>query len=335
MENELINNFALVTADSANSVTFTMNGERDDCTGFMNWLSIWKGVLYSYEAMKQDCSVLEQYKAVMFSGHPAYFESLIAIANKLKGKVVTMFLPEGDISQYDMYGINSFSDVPYKAMNSVDVICSMEEDKIPYYSAISNTPAVFVHVPIDDRMASGEFRFPIEKKSKHILVYADNNPNCPVTVFGLARRLKMPLKTVCIPEQKLESVKQTFDLVIDGAYGKLGQYPFLRLLGSCLLNVYPTRWIGSSRQSISCAIAGTPCIGSDRSHTQRRLFPDLAVDIYDVQGMAQLIYNLSVDIHLYQYICNKAWSGVQFYNLENTKKRFLEAYRIGKERSKC
>ena len=318
--------FALVTADSANNVKFKMNGESDDCTGFMNWISIWDGVLYSFQEMRKDCSVLFNYDCVMFSGNPAYIQDLVDIAIKLKGKVVTMFLPEGDVSLYDQYGINSFSRVIYDAWNSCDILASMEEDKISYYSILTKSLVKFIHVPIDNRMEIGEFRTSNQRKTSEIMIYGDNNPNCPITAFGIAGKLNKPVFSVCIDPIKLQQISELFDVKIPTQTSKLGQYPFLRMLGRCWISIYPTRWIGSSRQSIACAVARTPCIGTDRSHTQRRLFPKLACDIYDVNKMIDLANRLYNDLQFYDEVVDYAWDQVKFYNMENTKKRFMDAY---------
>ncbi len=318
--------FALVTADPANSVKLSWNYDRDDCTGFMSWLTIWDGVLYSFEAMKKDFSILYEYDCVMFSGHPSYLTEIDTISTALKGKVVTMFLPEGDISQYDLLGINSFNTEIYKSWNAVDIIASMEEDKTAYYSLFTDSLIRFIHVPIDENMSNGKFKVPMEQKSQNILVYGDNNPNCPMTAIAIAKRINRPLVTICIEPQKVLQIKDFFNVNVEYIGSKLGQYPYLRILGRCYLNIYPTRWIGSSRQSIACAIVGTPCIGSDRSHTQRRLFPKLACDIYDVDKMTDLSLKLYRDKDFYNEVVNYAWEHLPFYNTENTKKRFMDAY---------
>lgn len=318
--------FALVTADKANSIKIKMRGDRDDCTGFMNWLDIWDGVHYSFDAMKNDFSPLFNYDCVMMSGHPYYLSEIITISSALKGKAVTIFLPEGDVSQYDLSGINSFNPTYYKALRSIDIVAIMEEDKVPFYSLLTSSLVRFIHVPIDARMAEGKFFIPRERKDKYILVYGDNNPNCPTTVFALAAKLDKPIVTVVVSPELLTDIRQTFNVTVNFTFGKLGQYPFLELLGKSRIHIYPTRWIGSAREPIACAVAGTPCIGSDRSHTQRRLFPKLACDIYDVTKMLELANKLYNDNAFYDEIVGYAWKQLPFYNMENTKKRFTDAY---------
>ena len=329
-EDKIMGRFALVTADSANCVKFKMNGERDDCTGFMNWLSVWDGILFSFDEMKKDFSILNNFEVVMFSGHPYYLSLITTMALALKGKVVTIFLPEGDVSQYDKYGINSFASEVYEAWNAVDVIASMEEDKIPYYKSLTDSLVKFIHVPLDEKMERGLFRVANADKTEHILIYGDNNANAPLTAIAVSRLLDKPIHVVCIDEVKVDKIKKLWGVKIDYVLGKMAQYPFLRLLGKCWLHIYPTRWIGSSRESIACAVARTPCIGTDRSHTQRRLFPKLSCDPYDIEKMVALGKRLYTDLEFYDEIVNYAWDNVNFYNLENTKKRFIEAYEEAK-----
>ena len=317
--------FAMITGDKANNVFLKLNGERDDCTSFMSWLEIWQGVHYSFDEMNKDSSMLLDYDVVMFSGNPGYFKHMENILLNIKGKVKTIFLPEGDISLYHQYGINSFHPLIYELWDMIDVIFSMEEDKISYYESLTDTPTRFVHVPIDEKMASGEFRTPNYAKTDSILIYGDNNPNCPLTVVGVAKKIKKPLITVCVEEKKVDQIRNHFKVEILRNYNKISQYNFLRLLGRCWLHIYPTRWIGSAREPIACAVARTPCIGSDKSHTQRRLFPKLACDIYDIDRMCELAERLYKDLDFYDEIVNFAWDNVSFYNLENTKKRFMEA----------
>jgi len=329
-EKDITNNFALVTADDRNSCSIKFNGNVSDCTSFMSWQYIWGGVHYSYDAMAKDSSPLLDFKVVMFSGNPGYFTQLYNILNRLNNKVITIFLPEGDISLYSEKGVTSFNKVVYDIWNKCNVIFSMEEDKIPYYNLLTKTPAAFVHVPIDATMASGIFRLNKNKKN-HILIYGDNNPNCPVTVYGIASRLQKPIVAVCITKLITADLDTVFGTNTIACFPKVGQYAYLRILGKSYIHFYPTRWIGSAREQIACAVAGTPCVGSDRSHTQRRLFPKLACDIYDVDRMVVLGKQLYEDKDFYKEVVDYAWKEVAFYNMENTKKRFLTACNIGEK----
>lgn len=318
--------FAIVSADKSNGIQFRMHGERDDCTGFLNWINIWNGVHFSYDEMSKDSSILLNFDCVMLSGNPRYLVDLISITTFLKHKVVTMFLPEGDISLYDMQGINSFNKEIYECYKSCDIICSMEEDKISYYELFTNSLIKFIHVPIDENMEKGLFRNAISDKEQFTVVYGDNNPNCPVTVFAVLAKINKASISVCIHPDICHEITRLFGTQINTNYSKVGQYPYLRMLAKSWLHIYPTRWIGSAREQIACAVAGTPCIGSDKSHTQKRLFPKLACDIYDAKTMIDLANKLYIDMDFYNEVRDYSWKALSFYSMENTKKRFMDAY---------
>lgn len=326
---QLIGKVAVVTADPTNDVTFVIRGEQGDCTSFLSWVGIWQGKHYSFEAVRQDSKkmseVLSEYKVVIFSGHPQYFAEIIEMARSLRGKAVTAFLPEGDVSQYDLQGINSFQPMAYEAWNECDVFMSMEEDKLEYYRSLTSARVEFVHVPLDPRMEVGEFWVPREEKSKHVVVYGDNNPNGPITVFGVMRTVGWPIRTVCIEEGKLGSLVRLFGVDIVSPIWKVPQFEYLRVLGKSFVHLYPTRWIGSAREVISCAVVGTPCIGTYWSHTQRRLFPGLSVNPWDVVQMRLMIQRLVDDKEFYNTVVEYAWSQVGFYSMELTISRFLQA----------
>lgn len=332
-ENDILDNVAIVTAGNVNNVGIRLHGETGDSTSYYIWSNIWRGYHYSFSEMKKDCSILTKYKFVLVSGDDSYLDTILKICEFLRGETVVAFLPEGDISLYDQLGINSFNGKIYEVFNAVDVIFSFEEDKIPYYSYLTDTPAVFVHVPLDNKMEEGFFKVPIESKSDNIVVYGDNNPNCPITACVIAKRLKKPVRTVCIKQEHVEKIKKLLGVDIEVSFaGKLSQYNFHRLLGNSWVHIYPTRWIGSAREQIACAAVGTPCIGSDKSHTQKRLFPGLATDIYDVEKMTKLASMLYEDKGFYREVTEYAWNNLSFYNLKNTKERFIYGCEIGLRR---
>ena len=319
---------ALVTSDSGIKAgeTFKMNVETDDCTSYYYWVEIWRGHHYNYEYLKgKDCTELLKYKAVILQGE--YLEDLVKIARFLKGKVVTMLWPEyvlGNTFQ------SSFTKEEYEAWKEVDVIMNWEEHTGSCYTTLSGTPSHFVYVPVREAMAAGEFLVAPENKTDEFVVYGDNNPTNPAFAIGVAKRLGKSIITVKIDELIRESIKKLFEVNISGIFYKLPTYPYLRLLGKSKVHVYPNSRLGTNREQVSCACVGTPCIGNALSHTQKRLFPKLGCDVRDMDTMVDLAKKLFEDKEFYKEIVEYAWKGVQFYNLENTKRRFMEAYTIGK-----
>ena len=321
--------FALISADLSHRNRFRIDGESGDCTSFMNWVNVWSGEHLAFESLRnEDNSYLADYDVIMMSGHPHYVQDLIRIAKMLKQTdTVTMFYPEGSMQLYDA-SIHNLHSEYYEAWNACDIVSSAEEDKLGYYRAFiqGQTIVRFIHVPTSERMSAGNFLWPREKKQRFVVVYGDNNPNHPVIATACAAKLGYPVVTVAIDKGHVEKLKFIFPEGNFHSFTKLGQYPFLNILKLSAVHFYPTEWIGTARQQVACAVTGTPCIGNHDSHTQNRLYPpDLAFDIYDIDGMTAAAKRLLEDEGWYNRVAAEAFEKVKFYNLENTKGRFMEA----------
>lgn len=329
--------FALVTADPAHKAKFRINPFEGDATSFMNWIDVWDGWHLSYEALRtEDLSYLKQFEVVMMSGHPGHLADIIRIARYLKDtETVSMFYPEGSAQLYDN-SINGFHKETYDAWRACDVLSIVEEDKQSYYEAFvdKNTAVRFVHVPLRPEMESGRFLRPRAHKSiRHCVVYGDNNPNHPMIALACANKMGMSVTAVEIDRGgRAVSIAEVFPK-LDVRYAtKLGCYYFLNLLAQTAIHFYPSEWIGTARQQISCAVTGTLCIGSHDCHTQQRLFPPLlSRNIYDIEGMVAAAVDISkMDEEKYDTFSKWAFQKASFYGLNLTKQRFVAAVEAGR-----
>lgn len=321
--------FALISSDPAHMVRYRIDPERGDATSFLNWIDVWQGFQFNFGKLNEEgYDVLRNFDVVMMSGNPYYVSSISVIARFLKDtSAVSMFWPEGSLQLYDN-SINGFHREYYDAWNACDVVSSAEEDKLGYYRAFIRSEAIvrFIHVPVREEMERGEFMIPrIHKDRKRCVVYGDNNPNHPMVALAAAARMGMDVMGVDIDRGKSDGIMSFFPGMKIMNFTKISTYPFLRLLGRSFIHFYPTEWIGTAREQVSCAVAGTPCIGNHDSHTQRRLFPDLGCDIYDVDRMVELAERLSSDESFYDYVAARAFEGSLFYGIQATKKRFAAA----------
>lgn len=329
--------FALITADKSHKVRFNLNGEKDDVTSFMQWVSVLDGIHLSFDMLREeDNSYLKDFDVVMMSGHLNFISDIIRIANFLKdSNAISMFYPEGSAQLYDN-SINGYHREYYEAWAACDIVSIAEEDKVEYYRSFVSKETVvrFIHVPMTPEMSESVFFIPEHMKIRNMtVVYGDNNPNHPMIALSCANRLKMNVVGFDLRNNDFSSV---FPKLKIQHISKLGQYPFMRVLGRSFVNFYPTEWIGTARQQISCACVGTPCIGNRDSHTQQRLWPDLGVNIYDVKKMENLALRLMTDGGFYRDAVTRAMTEIPFYNYENTMQRFIsaveEAIRIKNER---
>lgn len=322
--------FALVSTHDVHAARIKINPEEGDGTSFINWVSVLNGFHFSFQRLRDDgFSVLKDFDVVMMSGHLNFINDIIAIAKFLKDtNAVSMFFPEGSAQLYDN-SIRGFHREYYDAWNACDIVATVEEDKTSYYKSFvsKDTLVKFIHVPVTHDMEAGGFLVPRHKKINSVAVYGDNNPNHPMIAMACARRINaMPVIGVEISRENAENMEEIIPGLRILYSGKMTQNQFLRTLGKTLVHFYPTEWIGTARQQISCASVGTPCIGNYDSHTQRRLFPELGCDIYDIDKMAELASRLIVDNEFYGGIVRRAFDKMQFYNLDNSRRRFFEAW---------
>lgn len=322
--------FALVSTHGIHKAGIRINPEAGDGTSFINWLDVLKGVHFNFDKLREEgIEVLRDFDIVMMSGHLNYIVDIIKIANFLKDtNTISMFYPEGSAQLYEN-SIRGFHKEYYEAWNACDILSIVEEDKVSYYQSFvtKDTLVKFIHVPTTRDMEAGAFLIPRHLKTNHTVVYGDNNPNHPLVAMACARRISAEMVlTFEVGLEQIESICQFIPNLRFKEIGKQSQNNFLRYLGRTLIHFYPTEWIGTARQTISCAAVGTPCIGNHDSHTQRRLFPELGCDIYDVDKMAELAQKLILDVNFYNQIVRRAFDKMQFYNLDNTQRRFFQAW---------
>lgn len=318
--------FAIVSTHDAHGVGIRLDCAKDDCTSFLSWLHYFESAHFNYARLREDGDeILKQFDLVMMSGHPSFITDIIRIGNFLKTtKTISMFYPEGSTQLYDN-SIRGFHPEYYEAWRACDILSMAEEDKKSYYEAFVTPKTIvrFIHVPTSPGMAEGLYFLERHMKANRVVIYGDNNPNHPTIVAACARDLGLGITAIEFGKSEIE---RAINGVIIRRLPKLPQNAFLLELSRSVLHFYPTEWIGTARQVISCAAVGTPCIGSRDSHTQRRLFPELAFSIYDVDGMQRVSKNLLEDKFFYSYISNKALRALKFYSLPEAKKRMESAY---------
>ena len=319
--------FAIVSTHDIHGGGIRFDCSKDDCTSFLSWLHHLDGIHFNYNELRaQGDEVLKEFDLVMMSGHPSFIVDIIRIGNFLKGsRTVSMFYPEGSTQLYDN-SIRGFHPEYYEAWRACDVLSMAEEDKRSYYEAFVTLRTIvrFIHVPTSPGMADGLFFLERHMKANRAVVYGDNNPNHPLIATACARDVGLEITAVECGDAEIE--RAIGPDVRVRRLPKLSQNAFLLELSRSVLHFYPTEWIGTARQVISCAAVGTPCIGSNMSHTQRRLFPDLSFGAYDVHMMKWAAKKLLEDKFYYSYIANKAKEALDFYSLPAAKKRMTEAY---------
>lgn len=79
--------------------------------------------------------------------------------------------------------------------------------------------------------------------------------------------------------------------------------------------------MASGSFALNCAYLGIPCIGWKKADTQRILFPDLAIDLFDNKKALELTLKLTNDPDFYNKVSTKA---KEIYHKEFTQEKMLE-----------
>jgi|TARA_R110001606_G_scaffold390351_3_gene557234 hypothetical protein len=89
------------------------------------------------------------------------------------------------------------------------------------------------------------------------------------------------------------------------------------------VHLMPT--VAAGTFSLNCAYFGIPCIGNVKVDTQRICFPDLSVDIDDIESANKIADRLKTDEDFYNKCSKKALKNYKKYFKEETfKKKMLE-----------
>lgn len=321
---------AMVSSDTRCGYMTALMG---DAWNMYYWLYLFRGYHYSYEAVKDTPWELNKYDVVMLSGNPHNFQDIVNIAQSIKA--VTIFYPEGDISLYHDYAIQQthFMATAIEACDACTVMGVQEENTVAYYKSLLKSKVFFLHVPTPDDIVEGALFRKREYKYDDILIYADIKPTNPLVALGVAKKLGKPVRITGIDEQHVNFIRNYLGIpVTDFKEATVEQITyFLQWVAPSRIMIYPTRWIGSSRQTISGAVCGTPVIGNHDSHTQQRLFPMLGTYIYDMDKMCEVAEKLYTDNKFYDECCAYAMHEALFYGATNSIKRLLEIYETVKK----
>lgn len=85
---------------------------------------------------------------------------------------------------------------------------------------------------------------------------------------------------------------------------------WMNQLGSYKYAVHLMPTIAAGTFSLNCAYFGIPCIGNEKVDTQKYFFPELSVDVNDINKSRQLAIKLRDDENFYKNISNYAYEKI-------------------------
>jgi hypothetical protein len=97
---------------------------------------------------------------------------------------------------------------------------------------------------------------------------------------------------------------------------------WMKQLSSFKYAVHLMPTIAAGTFSLNCAYFGIPCIGNEKVDTQKLCYPDLAVDVEDVEKAAMLAERLRDDQEFYQQCSNIAKENYKkYYSIDKWKSK--------------
>jgi len=99
---------------------------------------------------------------------------------------------------------------------------------------------------------------------------------------------------------------------------------FMYMLSHCDYALTFSTVSSHSRFAEECACVEIPCVGSMNQYMVQELFPRIAHNLYDFEGMRQSLERLTKDEEFYKEVTAYASERVELYGWEKSKQRLLE-----------
>lgn len=253
-------------------------------------------------------------------GGLAYYNDLIFDIRKFCRKVAIM--QEGNSTYYQNYTI--FGQIWYlNQLRNVDFILCHNEIDVKFFKVISGKPCyVLPTLMIEDGLEPPNQRNEeimcggtmCQWYSGHSSYEIANSLNLPIYAPKMGRFIKSNQKDGLLSEDC-------------GVFENLHYLDYMSWVNwiyelskrKYAVHMMPT--VAAGTFSLNCAFLGIPCISNELLDTQRLCFPDLSVNVYDLEKAKKLMLKLKNDKDFYNH-CSKA--AKENYEKYYSEKVFME-----------
>jgi hypothetical protein len=209
----------------------------------------------------------------------------------------------------------------YNQLQSADGILVPNSTDVPFYKGLFPDKKIKVirSVMTDEGLDKTKFK---PKEDRTIVTGPLTREYNGFSQLILAHNLDMPIDIPPMGESRMP--KDSWDMADNLGVNYLEYMSWTEWMYN--LNRYKIGYMlsaatASGSFALNCAYLGIPCIGDKRADTQRILFPDLAIDVFDNQKALELTLKLKNDLIFYNEVSKKA---KEIYNQEFTKDNFLK-----------
>ncbi len=211
-------------------------------------------------------------------------------------------------------------------------------EQIGFYNQLSNVDMIFAHNEIDVKFYKGLFPqkkvFPMRTLMITDIVDGQNGPKLDKTIVGgnFARWYGGFQSYIVSTQFENEIYTQTSHAMMPDEHNVdgLNHLPrmlwleWMKTLSTFKYAVHLMPTVAAGTFSLNCAYWGIPCIGNEKVDTQKLCFPELSVDIDDIESAVKLAQKLKNDEDFYNECSKKSLSK---YNEHYTEDKWIEKFK--------
>lgn len=223
-----------------------------------------------------------------------YDIDLVAEVRKVADKVV--FMQEGPNWIYQDLPVHQ-QIWHYNLLTSVDGILSENETDISYFKGI-NPKVLIKDIPslmIEDNVLNARF---IDKQDKVIIGGNFTRWYGGFDSYVIATEFDLPIYCPSMGRKQPNEEQ----LVTHLPYLQWDEWIYALAEFKYAIHLMPT--IAAGTFAMNCGFLGIPCIGYNEADTQRKIHPDLSVDMGDLEMARKYALNLKNDENFYHH-CSK------------------------------
>lgn len=226
--------------------------------------------------------------------------------------------------EYDYYDMVRIPDV-YIALNTRDA---------EYYRLFRDKPTIVIPTLIDTKIISQYRRDPFGKQKRIIFGASFDDRANGILGYRICRTY--------FPDYKITQFSRNSDSVKDKTKSEnieklyqddfdyipyLGQYEWFEAISNYYVGLHLMDVVVGGRNSLAFAGMGIPLIASKDLDIQQMLFPELSVDVFDIERVAMLMGRLLNDDDFYTGVRNEAINKLPYFGYYEGKERIRGQFR--------
>lgn len=288
-------------------------------TGLYQWINVFEGDI----KYPSDIKDYNQYDIVHINLSAQDFNLINTIKEKLdKDNTHTKIVANNDYTTELWQPSFEYPETMRRELQGADMLFGTEKYQVSTLSELTHRKVFVNPHPSDVRRLKAVANRKLMKDKIGVIYHRYDNfsyiPYFAVRNHGLDTAL-LGFEPNADPKRHVTST-----LYKEVAQGTNYQ-EFCNQMMECRILVEPFTLHSYGRSTVDAAALGIPVVGSDRVESMRRCYPYTICDPFDTTKMRELITKVLIDPEFEKLVIETAKKNVEYYNHENSKKRFLDA----------